>query len=170
MRLFSSVPGIFVLATVLAPLSVQGVLAEASPVQGHSVQQGERARWLAGRLIAPCCWTQTLDIHDSELSTALRLEIATRLAQGESGEAIEGDFALRYGEKIRAVPAGADPRMEIVAGVGLLMLLSVGGLFLLGRRFVTRAKAERDPAGAEPIVARDAYDADLDAELLRLRT
>ncbi|MFM2421045.1 MAG: hypothetical protein RL385_5768 [Pseudomonadota bacterium] len=171
MRPLSFLPALFVLATLLAPLSVQSVRAEVSPARGDSGQLGERARWLAGRLIAPCCWTQTLDVHDSELSTSLRVEIATRLSQGESGEAIEDDLAQRYGEKIRAVPAGADPRMDIVAGVGLLMLLSVGGLVLLGRRLVARSKLDQAaPTEAGPVLPRDAYDAELDAELLRLRT
>ncbi|HMJ15590.1 MAG TPA: hypothetical protein VK524_29440, partial [Polyangiaceae bacterium] len=39
---------------------------------------------LEGRIRAPCCWNQTLDIHSSEIASALKREIRTRLRKGES--------------------------------------------------------------------------------------
>src|SRR5689334_3223104 len=57
---------------------------------------------LEGRIIAPCCWTQTIDIHGSELSNDLRREIRKRLRAGEGADAIEASLVARFGPKILA--------------------------------------------------------------------
>src|SRR5450432_1715942 len=58
---------------------------------------------IEGRLMAPCCWTQTIDIHDSEIALSMRHEIRRRLRNGESADAIQASFVERYGPKIMAV-------------------------------------------------------------------
>src|ERR1700710_967608 len=58
---------------------------------------------IEGRLMAPCCWTQTIDIHDSEIALSMRHEIRRRLRNGESADAIQASFVERYGPKILAV-------------------------------------------------------------------
>src|SRR5689334_14788388 len=60
---------------------------------------------LEGRIMAPCCWTQTIDIHGSEISTELRQEIRRRLRAGETTDAIQASLVERYGPRILAVPA-----------------------------------------------------------------
>jgi len=126
-------------------------------------QHGEAI--LEGRLLAPCCWTQTLDIHESPLATELRTEIHGRLDQGESAATIEEDLVARYGERIRAIPKGGhDPRVTVSIASAVAMLLSAIGLLWLLRRW-TRPRA----ALALPHAAtHDAYDARLDDELREL--
>jgi cytochrome c-type biogenesis protein CcmH len=58
-----------------------------------------RAGAIEAELLAPCCWTQTLDIHDSEIARQLRGEIALRVARRESSESIRDDLVARYGSK-----------------------------------------------------------------------
>jgi len=122
------------------------------------------ARELAGRLIAPCCWTQTLDIHDSPIADQLRTEIATRLKAGESAAQIEDDLATRYGAKIRAVPRGEDPRVALPIVVGVAMSLAVVWLGWLGIAWLRRARSEPQHAGAET----EQYDKQLDRALSKL--
>jgi len=122
-----------------------------------------------GRLIAPCCWNQTLDIHDSELATQLRVEIVERLTHGEASVAIEDDLARRYGERIRAVPRARDPRRSMAVLVVSAMLLALIGLFALARRWA------RVPGSPEDLREDDAripsqYDANLDRELSRIES
>src|SRR5829696_1651838 len=62
------------------------------------------ANRLEGRIRAPCCWNQTLDIHGSEISNSLKREIRRRLRAGETPDAIEASIVQRYGEKVLAVP------------------------------------------------------------------
>src|SRR5262245_9645491 len=68
------------------PVDVERVVA--SPPEDLSDYVPGAAR-LEGRLLAPCCWIQTLDVHGSEVAVGLRTEIRHRLRAGESAGAIE---------------------------------------------------------------------------------
>ena len=127
---------------------------------------------LEGRIIAPCCWNQTIDIHGSEPAYELRREIRKRLKAGESADAIEASLVQRFGPKILAVPDSSPLG-------GLATLLSVGfgaagvaGYFMLkrwsraGKKPGTAAAGEK-PATGEP--KRDALDERLDRELSEIR-
>jgi cytochrome c-type biogenesis protein CcmH len=124
---------------------------------------------LEGRLFAPCCWTQTLDIHESGIAETLRREIRERLRAGERSADVEADLVSRYGAQILAVPTGRDPREQIVwltlGGMGLVLV----GLFLAARRW---ARGSTDSvahaAVSETVVEPDAIDARIEAELEKL--
>src|SRR5882757_10990221 len=75
---------------------------------------------IEGRLMAPCCWTQTIDIHDSEISLSMRHEIRRRLRNGESADAIEASFVQRYGPKILAVQPNS-PLKNVFIGLSVVM-------------------------------------------------
>lgn len=120
---------------------------------------------LEGRLLAPCCWIQTLDVHESPLATELRAEIHERLHRGEAAGTIEDDLVSRYGERIRAVPKGQDPRATVSLASAAVMLLSAIGLLWLVRRWIRPLGPRR--ALAAP-AAHDAFDDRLDDELRRL--
>jgi cytochrome c-type biogenesis protein CcmH len=104
---------------------------------------------LEGRIMAPCCWTQTIDIHGSEIANDLRREIRKRLRGGESADTIQASLVDRYGERI------------LGAGAGSFMMLK------RWRRRSTGAPAAAVPAGAAP-KGEAALDARLDAELRAL--
>ncbi len=126
---------------------------------------------LEGRIIAPCCWTQTIDIHGSEIATALRQEIRARLAKGESAESIESSLVERYGAKIRAVPPGSHLGSIGGAVAFSLGLAGVGAIVLLRRWQRRSAKAARKDEKSEavaPTKADPSLDARLDAELAEL--
>jgi cytochrome c-type biogenesis protein CcmH len=97
----------------------------------HRIQEVER------RILAPCCRRQTLEDHDSEIARALRAEIRDRVAAGEPPTTIEDDLVRRYGEDIRAMPRGWDPRALLGAGLGVV--IGLGALMLL--RFARRGRA-----------------------------
>ncbi len=120
---------------------------------------------LEGRIIAPCCWTQTIDIHGSPQSNDLRREIRQRLRAGEAADAIEASFVARFGPKVLAVPPGSP--LKTFATVLVLTMAAAGaaGFFML-RRWRARGVAA---AGVPRHVAADAQlDARLDAELRAL--
>jgi cytochrome c-type biogenesis protein CcmH len=120
---------------------------------------------LEGRLMAPCCWTQTIDIHDSEVAISMRHELRRRLRNGESPDAIEASFVQRYGPKILAVPPGS-PLKTVAVGLSLLMgAAGVAAAMMLGR---WRKHREALPATASPVTKRDQWDDRLDAELKSL--
>jgi cytochrome c-type biogenesis protein CcmH len=123
-----------------------------------------RAREIERRILAPCCRRQILEDHDSELARALRAEIAQRSQAGEPAAAIEDDLARRYGEDIRAMPRGRDPRA--VLGAIIAAIVGLGALTLVWfmrrrRAAVATAQAAPPGQGADP-----AYQDRLDDELL----
>ncbi len=167
----------------LAWLSLVAVLA-ASPAfaaddgHGHAPSAEDvdfnayvpGASALEGRIIAPCCWTQTIDIHGSPASTDLRREIRARLSAGESAEVIERSLVERYGPKILATPQGS--RLG-KTGVLLAMVMGAAGVgaVALLRRWQRRSGEDQKPEPTEGKAdpdRRDVLDERLDAELSRL--
>jgi cytochrome c-type biogenesis protein CcmH len=153
-----------ILLAVLWGLAFVGVVGAA-----HA--EPPSAKYVEGRLLAPCCYQQTLDIHESELATALRVEIDGRVARGESAAAIEEDMVARYGERVRAVPKGAEPRGAITIVGGLAVLASFLGMLGLVRRWSRRSsKVSLEPArpGASSRTKDAALDLRIDADLRAL--
>jgi cytochrome c-type biogenesis protein CcmH len=120
------------------------------------------------RLVAPCCWVQTLDVHDSPVAKDLRAEIHRRLVAGEPASVIEADLVERYGERIRAMPPG-NPLAKAAAVVSVVVLIMAILLALVVRRWIKRQQVA--DAGTEPApgaAARDEYDDKLDEQLRKM--
>jgi cytochrome c-type biogenesis protein CcmH len=148
------------LSTVLFALAALAP-ADALAQPGDPDATAEEARRLESYLVAPCCWTEPLDVHDSPLAHDLRDEISARLGRGEPALAIERDLVARYGERIRAVPSG----IETVAGWGSASLALVG-LALVVRR--SRARSALPPPATTPSSSAAELDARLASELAAL--
>jgi cytochrome c-type biogenesis protein CcmH len=120
---------------------------------------------LEGRIMAPCCWNQTIDIHGSEAAYELRREIRQRLKAGESADAIEASFVQRYGTRILAVPDSSPlGSLATLLSVGFVGA-GVAGYFMLKRwsKGSDKKKAPPQVPAGEP--KRDALDERLDREL-----
>jgi hypothetical protein len=91
----------------LACLFVAGAAGAAGKVVPERTAAGEVT--VESQLLAPRCWHQMLDIHESDLAASLRHEIRTRLHAGESQSMIEDERVSRYGQRIRAVKRGMIP-------------------------------------------------------------
>jgi len=150
-----------------AAIVLLGLLSACAPASPQERLQGEIIR-LEARLVAPCCWTQTLDNHESPVAHALREEIARRLGQGEAAAAIEADLVARYGPNIRATGDGVDLEAIPVVGAAaaaLAILLAA----LVSVRWVRRGRAIGMAAAVAPSPAiADPLDERLDEELDRL--
>lgn len=149
---------------VSAPLGgdASASAADAPDTPDAMPAPGERA--IEGRLLAPCCWDQTLDVHESELARELRREIRARIHRGETADAVERDLVERYGERIRALPS---PVPLKIAAVGMMIGIALAGLgtaFLLGK---WRRAGENlsQSSGVPGAVGRDDYDDLLDEQL-----
>ena len=122
---------------------------------------------IEGKLMAPCCWVQTIDIHDSPIALSMRHEIRRRLRNGESAEVIQASFVERYGSKIMAVQEGSQLKNVFI---GLSVVMGGAGIaaaMMIGRwrkQSAAKASAKKD----EPEPARDKWDDKLDAELKQL--
>lgn len=129
----------------------------------REVVVGERA--VESRLLAPCCWTQTLDLHESPLADSLRAEVRARLRAGERPDAIEADLVSRFGARMRAVPSGFDPRGSVLRIAAGVTLAAAGAAALTVRRW-TRARPVTARPSAAPL--SDAENARIDDALAAL--
>jgi cytochrome c-type biogenesis protein CcmH len=120
---------------------------------------------LEGRIRAPCCWNQTLDIHSSEVSSALKREIRQRLRRGETPDTIEASIVARYGEKVLAVPDKSPLKGFAVALAAAMGFAGVAAGFMLVRW--RRRSSETQAAGKPAPVSteRDDLDERLDREI-----
>jgi cytochrome c-type biogenesis protein CcmH len=131
----------------------------APPIDDGAFVQGEKS--VEARLLAPCCWNGTLDVHESDLASALRKEIRSRLRGGEDIEAVEEALVSRYGERMRAAPKSE--RVGLLLGAGVLAVFVAAAALL--RKAVARSPG-REGARNE---ASDEWDRRLDEELERRR-
>jgi cytochrome c-type biogenesis protein CcmH len=135
-----------------------------TPAQGSGAEVEQQARALETRLLAPCCYQQTLDTHNSELTTELRHELRRRLAEGETSKAIEQNMVERYGERIVAVPPSSP--LEVVALASIVGVFMAGALvWLRARGWVRRGAAARRQQPESEASDDEAYDAALDKAL-----
>ncbi len=165
----------------LAPVLVAGSAhADAEQPKHHALEQGEDlqefvpgAARLEGRIMAPCCWNQTIDIHGSEPAYELRREIRRRLKAGETSDAIEASFVQRYGAKILAVP-DTSPLSSVATMLAVAFGAAGVGAYYMLRNWKRRSEAGKKPSkgsgggsgSGEP--KRDALDDRLDRELAEI--
>jgi len=79
------------------------LLAILSP-GAETGKAADKAREIEDQLIAPCCWSQPVSQHDSEVSQQIRDEVSKMLAAGKSRDEILDFFIARYGERILVTP------------------------------------------------------------------
>jgi cytochrome c-type biogenesis protein CcmH len=145
--------------------SPQGAGGGASP-QAQAERSHRLARELESRLTAPCCWNESLALHDSPVARELRAEVETRVAAGEAPSAIERDLIARYGVRIRAVPPTLD---DVSTGIVTLLVLAAALLVFFAWRWVRKSKAQsaraEDRRASELSAAETAADGALDQRL-----
>lgn len=97
--------------------------------QENSLEQ--KAQALDKRLIAPCCWTSTLDQHFSQESEEMKSELRQLLAQGQSEEQVLDHFEKKFGERILSQPKAAGFNLTVwyfpvlALSFGLILLIRV---------------------------------------------
>jgi cytochrome c-type biogenesis protein CcmH/NrfF len=68
--------------------------------------QQRRAGYLYTEFIAPCCWRQSVAIHQSEESMKVRSEIDSKILLGDSDSQIKAALVKEYGHGILMEPEG----------------------------------------------------------------
>ena len=67
-------------------------------------QAADKAREIEDNLIAPCCWSQPVSQHDSEIAQQIREEVSSMVAAGKSRDEILDYYVSKYGERILVTP------------------------------------------------------------------
>ncbi len=105
------------------------VLAAAA-LAGLTDARKARAAALQKVLLAPCCWSEPVAAHRSEVALEMRAEINRLVAEGKSDREILDYYKSRYGMRILIEPEGGRsfwmhlvPPIVILAGSGWVIFL-----------------------------------------------
>ncbi len=158
---------------VISSVVLVFALCAAAPASAASLtpDQEALASDLDGRLISPCCWTQTIAVHDSQIAEELRAQVRLLVAQGLTEDDILDALVAQYGEEILAAPRAAGFNLLAYALPALIIILGVVGIALLALRW-RDGGAEVAPAAAAVgdrgvSAERDPLRSRLDEELSR---
>ncbi len=161
------------LVLVLALTAAGSRSAGASPPSAGAGGQSatgdvERAaRAIDAMLVAPCCFSQTVSIHESAAADEVRRDVRARLSAGATRQQILDAYVDRYGTRILAVPPAVGFDVTLYA-MPLVVFLASAGLGVLAlRRFTRRAPTGPDdpPESAGGDAGSAAEEARLDDEL-----
>jgi len=116
---------------------------------------------IAGKLMAPCCWSETADVHRSPAAERVKSQIRTALENNYTEQEILEAFVAAYGERILARPKaeGFNLLAWIMPAVAILLGLYAAWRFL--RRSQTRVAA----SPSTPATNQDTYAERLEREL-----
>lgn len=93
---------------------------------------------LEGKLIAPCCWVQTVDQHQSEAADQVKAQIRMLVAQGKGENEILDSFVAQYGDKILASPRVRGFNAIVYVLPLLVFLVAAGAVTVLVMRWRRR--------------------------------
>lgn len=105
---------------------VIALLANGSFLTGP---QTAEVRRVEKRLLAPCCYTQSIAEHGSEIARQMRAEVAQKVAEGRTEEEVISYYKALYGDRILIVPDGITGNilfsLPVVTSVLAAVVLSV---------------------------------------------
>lgn len=156
------------LRSVLPFLLVIAIASAAGHAQTvpPATDAGEQvARQIESELIAPCCWSQQVSLHESPATTEIRLDIRRRLNAGQTHDEVLDAYVAQYGQRILAVPEASGFNYLLFTLPPLLFLVTAVFVVLFVRKASRKGQATLAIA---PVVARTntrQYDQQLDDEL-----
>jgi len=99
-------------------------LAQLTPEEQARVER------LQHKLLAPCCYTESIAEHRSEVALQMREEVRRMVQEGKSDQEILDYYKARYGMRVLAEPEGKlwwwmniIPAVALLAGLLLVIYL-----------------------------------------------
>jgi cytochrome c-type biogenesis protein CcmH len=126
---FRPIPLIVALALVLT------ARAAASDIE-------REARAIEALLVAPCCYSQQVSVHQSPAAADVRRDIRLRLARGETEQEILDAYVARYGRRILAAP----PAEGFGVALYVFPIVAFGLSLWLVAHIIRRPSAGREAA------------------------
>ena len=90
--------------------------------------QSDRVKKLEEKLMAPCCWAESVAVHRSEVAAEMRAGIARMVAEGRTDREILDHYKAQYGARVLMEPEGATriwvytiPIVVAAAGIWLVI-------------------------------------------------
>jgi cytochrome c-type biogenesis protein CcmH len=153
------------LGLVSSPSRAQKAFAETGPRNAGDTLLAvshEQVHKIARQLMAPCCWSETADVHQSPAAEEVKAQIRSALQQGYTEQQILEGFVAAYGERILAKPraVGFNLLVWILPAVAIVFGSLVAWRYL---RRSSQPKTLTKPA--KPVARDDPYGQQLEREL-----
>ncbi len=103
----------------------------ASVVQPLTPAQSREVERIEHRLMAPCCYTQSIADHMSAEAEQMRKEVAEMAATGIGEAEIVRHYKNVYGERILIVPDGVLGRVAFLVPWSVIVLSTLFAIHLL---------------------------------------
>jgi len=87
------------------------------------------------KLLAPCCYTQSIAEHGSDVAARMRAEVTQMVADGKSEDEIIGHYRAVYGDRVLIVPDGLAGKILFTLPIAASLFACVA-LFLCLRRML----------------------------------
>lgn len=129
--------GVLVIGRLVAVVVL--VLAVGQPMPNADLEREARA--IDEMLIAPCCFTQQVSVHQSEAAAEVRRDVRARLAAGQTRQQILDAYVGQYGKRILAEPPASGFDLTLYVMPFVLFLASVGLVVAMVRRFTRHPPA-----------------------------
>lgn len=126
----------------------------------------ERAKKLENMLMAPCCMTNTVAVHESGISHQMRSEIREMLAAGKNEREILDFYVARYGDQVLAMPEAKGFGLTPYLFPTLFVVIGSAFLILVFRQW--HRKPAPEPAPAEQVAVAGPWAERLRKELKKL--
>jgi cytochrome c-type biogenesis protein CcmH len=91
----------------------------------------DRARQIQDKLLAPCCYAESLAVHRSELAARLRSEIRGAVKAGRTDREIIDGYIAQYGLRILREPEGQRSTWLHIVPIALVTLGIVAFVLVL---------------------------------------
>lgn len=98
-----------------------------------TLEQQERAHKLETSLLAPCCWSEPVATHRSEISLSIKAEIEKLVGEGKTDREILDLYKSRYGMRIFVEPEGSQWWVMNVVPVVMTILGVLVVVFVIRR-------------------------------------
>ena len=105
-----------------------------------------RARAISRELRCLVCQNQSIDDSAADLAHDLRVIVRERLTAGDSDDQVKAYLVARYGDYVLLDPPFKATTLLLWLGPAALMLLGVGGVYLVLRRRLPEAPPPLDDA------------------------
>ena len=121
----------------LSPLLFAAFLAAAPPnPQALELE----AKQIETMLIAPCCWTQQVSLHQSAAADEIKANIRRLLAQNKTRQQILDAYVAEYGDRILAEPPNHGFSAFLYVLPWVFLAGSIGVVVLVVRRLRVSAR------------------------------
>jgi cytochrome c-type biogenesis protein CcmH len=111
-------------------------------VTSLSDTQKSEIRQVEERLLAPCCYTQSIAVHGSEIAGQMRAEVTEMVVHGRTENEIVNYYRNLYGDRVLVVPDGVTGEILFSLPV-IIAVFSCLVLLLCARKMLQSGRANQ---------------------------